>query len=118
MRLLVLSLVGLCDVALRQERARLHDEVKRLVQQSAKSTADQDREISGLRDEMAALARKLKATEDTAASLKTQLATTQAELKSSQDDGGARILSLQSQLEKEARSKAEKLTQLVRCMMW
>lgn len=97
-----------------QERARLADEVKRLVQQSAKSTADQDREISGLKDEMATQQRKLAEATKQVTELKNELQATRAELESTQDDAGTRILSLQEKLEKEVRGKAQQITELVR----
>ena len=103
-----------CDY---QERARLAGEVTRLVQMSAKSTADQDREISGLKDEMETQQRKLAEATKEVTELKNQLQATRAELESTQDDAGSRILSLQEKLEHEVRSKAKQITELVR-VLW
>ena len=89
----------------------------RLVQMSAKSTADQDREISGLKDEMETQQRKLAEATKEVTELKNQLQATRAELESTQDDAGSRILSLQEKLEHEVRSKAKQITELVR-VLW
>jgi len=92
----------------------LATEIKRLIQQSAKSTADQDREMSGLKDEMETMRRKLQESVAKVTELQQALDTANAELTGVQDDAGARILSLQEKLESEVRSKAKKLTELVR----